>query len=127
LNRRWTAGLLQKTGYVKGFYGSGENRYREVGLDIYGYAYIPLYPNLAPMTHVIVGHPVTASGTNADQIFIQVTHLYDNPAHWHISVNNPTDQAITATLHNPFPLPGLSFADTKITLLPGEYRVLLAQ
>jgi hypothetical protein len=127
LNRRWTAGLLQKSGYVKGFYGTGENRYREIGLDTYGYAYIPLYPNLAPQTHVIVGHPVTADGANTDKLFIQVTHLYDNPAHWHVSVNNPTEQAITAALHNAFPLPGLSFADKSITLRPGEYRVLLDQ
>jgi hypothetical protein len=127
MNRRWTVGLLQKAGYVKGFYGTGENRYREVGLDAYGYAYVPLYPNLAPQTHMIVGHPVTATGSNADQLFIQVTHLYDSPAHWHVSVNNPTNLAITATLHNAFQLPGMKFSDTRVTLQPGEYRELLSQ
>jgi hypothetical protein len=41
LNRRWSAGVFQYTGYVKGAYGSGENRYRALGMDGDGNAYLP--------------------------------------------------------------------------------------
>jgi hypothetical protein len=49
-NRRWSVGLWQLSGFVKGDYGSGRNRYRAVGLDMAGRAYIPLYPDLADAT-----------------------------------------------------------------------------
>jgi hypothetical protein len=37
-------GLWQKQGYVKGFYGSGADRYTELGVDDEGLVYVPLYP-----------------------------------------------------------------------------------
>ena len=53
LNPRWSAGLFQRKGYVKGDYGSGENRYRALGLDLAGNAYVPLYVDLADVTHAV--------------------------------------------------------------------------
>ncbi len=123
LNPRWSVGLFQWTGYSKGFYGPGENRYRPVGLDWAGSAYVPLYPNLAESTHVQVGHPIVAGAAGQD-VFIQVTKVSDNPDQWHVSVNNPTDQPVTVVLHQAMELPGLNFPDQRITLKAGEYRVL---
>jgi len=123
LNPRWTAGLFQKFGYVKGNYGTGENRYRPLGIDVYGNAYVPLYVDLAEKTHIIAGHPVVADGAG-QALFIQVTHLYDNPHQWHVSVNNPTDETISTTLRATMKLPGLDLPQTEITVRPGEYRVI---
>lgn len=123
LKQRWSVGLLQKAGYSKGFYGPGENRYRPVGLDWAGNAYIPLYPDMAEQTHIVVGHPIVA-GAAGNDLFIQVTKVSDAPDRWHVSVNNPTDQPVTVTLHQAMELPGLNFPDQRITLQAGEYRVL---
>ena len=123
LNLRWSVGLLQKEGYSKGFYGPGQNRYRPVGLDWAGNAYVPLYPDMADNTHIVVGHPLVA-GAEGKDLFIQVTKISDNPHRWHVSVNNPTDKPITAVLHQAMELPGLALPDQKLTLQPGEYRVL---
>ncbi len=123
LNPRWSAGLLQKQGYVKGDYGSGENRYRALGLDLEGNAYLPLYVELAERTHVVAGHPVIA-GPEGAELFIQVTKVGHNPDRWHVSVNNPTDRAITTTLRAEMALPGLELPAEPVTLQPGEYRVL---
>jgi hypothetical protein len=124
LNPRWSAGLFQKQGYVKGDYGSGENRYRALGLDLEGNAYVPLYVELAERTHVVAGHPVIA-GPEGSELFIQVTKVGRNPDRWHVSVNNPTDRAITTTLRAEMKLPGLDFSPRALTLKPGEYRVLM--
>lgn len=123
LNPRWSAGLFQKSGYVKGEYGTGENRYRPLGLDLAGNAYIPLYVSWADKTHIVAGHPVVA-GLEGKDLFIQVTHVNDNPQKWHVSVNNPTDKAITTTLKKVMDLPGLDFQSQKITVPPGGYLVL---
>ena len=124
LNPRWSVGLEQITGYSKGFYGPGDNRYRPVGVDWEGQAYIPLYPDMAPNTHLLVGHPIVAGAAGAD-LFIQVTKISDKPDRWHVSVNNPTDKPVTVTLHQAMDLPGLSFPDQPLTLQAGEYRVLM--
>jgi hypothetical protein len=124
LNTRWSVGLFQKAGYSKGFYGPGTNRYRPVGLDFDGNAYIPLYVDWADLTHVMVGHPIVADEDGND-LFIQVTKVADNPDRWHVSVNNPTDEKVTTTLRKAMDLPGLVFTEMKITLQPGEYRVIL--
>jgi hypothetical protein len=123
LNPRWSVELWQKTGYSKGFYGPGENRYRPVGLDFAGNAYVPLYPDLAETTHVMVGHPIVA-GAAGKELFLQVTRVGDKPDRWHVSVNNPTDQPVAVTLHQAMDLPGLSFPDRKVTLGAGEYVVV---
>jgi hypothetical protein len=123
LNRRWTAGLWQKNGFVRGEYGSGANRYRPLGVDEFGYAYAPLYVDLAPETQVVAGHPVVAD-EKGKELFIQVTHLWDKPEQWHISVNNPTDHALRTKLHQAMNVPGLAFPDTILELDPGAYKVL---
>ena len=123
LNRRWSVGLFQKAGYVKGDYGTGENRYRALGLDLDGNAYIPLYVDYAESTHVVVGHPIVA-GPEGKDLFIQVTYMNENLHRWHVSVNNPTDTAITTILRLIMELPGFEFAPQRITVPAGGYVVV---
>jgi len=125
LNRHWSVGLFQKAGYVKGDYGTGDNRYRPLGLDLYGVAYVPLYVDYAEQTHIVVGHPVVAEPEGKD-LFIQVTHVNENPHRWHVSVNNPTDKAITTTLRKTMDVPGFEFPTQRITVPPGGYLVVKA-
>jgi hypothetical protein len=130
LNRRWSAGLWQLDGFVKGDYGSGANRYRAVGLDLDGRAYIPLYPDLAPLTEIEVGHPVVADARGQD-LFIQVTALsggtITNPQYqWNVAVNNPTDSPITTVLTQNMVLPNFHFGSQAVTLAPGEQRLFSA-
>ena len=69
-----------------------------------------MYTGRAPRTHMRVGHPVVASGTGAELLFIQVTRLL-TPADavgvkqhvFHVAVNNPTDGAVSVTLTSSFP------------------------
>jgi hypothetical protein len=123
LNPRWSVGLYQKDGYVKGDYGTGNNRYRALGLDVYGNAYIPIYVDYAEKTHVVVGHPVIAD-QDGKELFIQVTHVNENPQRWHVSVNNPTDKPITTTLQKTMALPGFDFPTQKVTVPAGGYIVV---
>lgn len=123
LNPRWSTGLFLRKGYVKGDHGPGVDRYRALGLDQEGHAYVPLYVDLAETTHVLAGHPLVA-GPEGKDLFLQVTKVADQPHRWHISVNNPTDQPITTTLKKSIDLPGLDFPDRTLTLAPGEYLVL---
>ncbi len=127
-NRRWSVGLWQLDGYVKGDYGSGTNRYRAVGLDLDGRAYIPLYPDLAELTEVEIGHPVVTDARGRE-MFVQVTALSGGTQafplyQWYVDVNNPTDQSITTMVSQNMPLPGLEVPSQEITLAPGEHRVL---
>lgn len=131
LNRRWSVGLWQISGFVKGDYGSGTDRYRAVGLDIAGRAYIPLYPDLAEHTEVEIGHPVVADSRGRD-LFIQVTALSGGTQafpdyRWHVEVNNPTDAPITTVLSQNMNLPGLQVPSSQVTLAAGEHRVLCCQ
>ena len=73
---------------------------------------------------MVLGHPVIA-GPEGRELFIQVTKVGAGPDRWHVSVNNPTDRTITATLRKAMPLPGLEFPDKTLTLAPGEYVVLM--
>jgi len=123
LNTRWSAGLFMKTGYVMGGYGTGKNRYRALGIDFDGNAYVPVYVDYADLTHMVAGHPVVADEAGKE-LFIQVTRLQNSPFKWHVSVNNPTDEAVTATLRKSMDLPQLKLDRTTVTLKPGEYRVL---
>ena len=122
-NHRWSVGLYQKEGYVKGDYGTGKDRYRPLGLDVYGNAYVPIYVDYAEKTHVVVGHPVTAD-QDGKELFIQVTHVNENPQHWHVSVNNPTDKPITTTLQKTMEFPGFDFLTQKVTVPAGGYIML---
>jgi len=128
LNPRWSAGLWQLRGFVKGDYGGGDNRYRSVGLDDGGSAYVPLFADLADWTEAEVGHPVSA-GVNGANLFIQVTALSGGtnaaPGYeWVVEVNNPSDQPISTTLTQMMTLPGLNFGTQAITLAAGEQRVV---
>ena len=124
-----------KKGYVTGHYGIGEDRYRPLGVDPHGQIYFPVSPDLAPAHHYVAGHPVTAKGDRAKQLFIQVTQISGGtfmkdrktiqPFQWLVSVNNPTDKEIAATLTKNMELPGLEFPEQNITLKPGEYQVLV--
>jgi hypothetical protein len=123
LNPHWSAGLLQKAGYTKGFYGPGENRWRSLGIESGGYAYVPLYVDRADTTSISAGHPVTADH-GGENLFIQVTHAGGTPPRWHVSVNNPTDHAIRTILHNAMDLAAISFADLPLIVEPGGYIVI---
>ncbi|HGJ67192.1 TPA: hypothetical protein ENS27_17665 [bacterium] len=123
LNPRWSVGLFQKEGYVKGDYGIGKDRYRPLGLDIYGNAYIPVYIDYAEKTHLVIGQPVIADD-NGNELFIQVTHINENPQRWHVSVNNPTDKPIKTTLKKTMELPGFDFATQEISIPAGGYIVI---
>ena len=103
--------------------GPGINRYRPVGLDFDGTAYVPVYVDWADRTHMVVGHPIAADESGRE-VFIQVTHISDNPDQWHIAVNNPTDRRIKTRLRQAMDLPGLQFAEESVELQPGEHRVL---
>ena len=126
LNRNWSAGMWQKTGYVKGAYGTGENRYRGVGLDFYGSAHVPLHVDKVETTQVLVGHPVVADD-RGKEVAINVVHLFDKPHQWQVSVNNLTDKPITTKFKQAMDLPNLDFEARELTLQPGEFRVLTAK
>ena len=129
LNPRWSAILWQKDGYIgAGRYGKAQNRFRSLTVDFDGRVYFPVYSGQAALHHLVAGQPVVADAAGKD-LFIEVVCLKDaegqTPPLWHVSVNNPTDQPITAKLSQAIALPGLIFADTAIILQPGESRVLV--
>jgi hypothetical protein len=112
LNRRWSAGLwLQGRGYTP------------MGVDAFGNGYVPVNVTWADETHIMAGHPIIADKHGKD-LFIQVTHLNDNPQLWHVSVNNPTDRKVKTKLRQVMAVPGLAFKTRTVTLKPGEYQVL---
>ena len=129
LNKNWSAGLFQIAGENgREYYGPGRQVFRPLGLDPEGRAYFPLYPSRAPVTHVIAGHPVVATGAGSEQLFIQVVAL-DGPRNgtagkWHVEVNNPTDRPIKAILKRNWAMPGLLFERAEITLPPGGVQIL---
>jgi len=128
MNGRWSAGLWLRTGYVLGYYGKGENRYRPMGVDLDGRIYIPVPVDLAKRHHIVAGHPVVADKAGTE-LFIQVTQLSGGsdgtPFTWYVAVNNPSDAAVTTTLRQTMQVPGLDIGTRKLTLKPGEHRVLL--
>jgi len=134
-NPRWSAGLFLKKGYVTGHYGKGEDRYRPLGIDPHGQVYFPVSPDLAPMHDYIAGHPVTAEGDGAQELFIQVTQISGGtfmkdrktiqPFHWHVSANNPSNKEIAVTLTKNMDFPGFELPEHNITLKLGEHRALV--
>jgi hypothetical protein len=123
LNPRWSAGLLQEDGYSAGAYGTGRDRFRALGIDFDGAAYVPMYVDRAELTRMLAGHPIVAD-TRGRALFIQVTCLGGTPFHWHVSINNPEDHPITTVLKQAMSLPGLGFSERQITIGAGEYVVL---
>ena len=127
LNPNWSAGEYQLEGYVGGnYYSKGRKVFRPLGVDNGGRVYAPLYVS-RDKVHTILGHPIVANDGGKD-LKIQVTAL-ESPADgkngsWHISLNNPTDKVIETTVTKRIDLPGLKFTTQKVTLQPGEYRIL---
>ena len=127
LNPRWSAGLWQKYGFAgsrEAIYGNGTDRYTALGVDEAGWAYIPLYVGEAA-TRVVVGHPVVADGDDAEQLFIQTTHVDSRT--WHVHVNNPTNATIRAVVRSsPNMSPcGFSLRPMSLELAGGQDKVLL--
>jgi len=56
-----------------------------------------------------------------------VTYVNEKPQRWHVSVNNPTDKAITTTLRQTMALPGLDFQTQEVTVPEGGYIVLTGE
>jgi len=113
LQRRWTAALLQLEGYCVNMYiGGCDMRYRALGVEDSNSSLVPLYAARAPMTHVIIGHPVVAVAAAQDQavstrpedLFIQVTAIGSGGKNvtvgpqstWSVSVNNPSSATARA-------------------------------
>ena len=128
----WTVGLWQHAGWTIGHYGGGANRWTALGVSTDGYAHAPLYTGLAA-TNVSIGHPVT---TNSPVLVIQVTCVKTtssttataksvaNGIVWHVSVNNPTNATVVASLFKALPIPGLNVPDSQVTVNAGDWLVL---
>ncbi|HEY3418697.1 MAG TPA: hypothetical protein VGM23_17620 [Armatimonadota bacterium] len=120
-NPNWTVGVLQSAGYLPSFYQRPPVVYRNLGLDDERVAFLSLYPDQAAKTHVIVGHPIQCA---ARDLIIEVTMLNDNPASYHVAVNNPTDKSIRTVLKKCMDLPGFNFPNTPIEVPAGGYVVV---
>ncbi|MDB4987558.1 MAG: hypothetical protein JWN04_2736, partial [Myxococcaceae bacterium] len=118
LNPRWSAGVLQKAGFSAGYYGGGSDRYRALAVTRAGTAIVPMHVERAAV-HLLAGHPVVA-GPEGRDLFIQVTCLGGHPMRWHVSINNPTQRAISTHLSQALELPGFDFSERQLTLQPGE-------
>jgi hypothetical protein len=121
LNPRWTTCLLQEKGYSSGYYGSGENRWRELAVSSKGLARFPLYAGYADETDIIAGHPLVA-GEEGESLFIKVIKISDMPVVWHVSVNNPTDKNIETELKAAMPLSDFNWKNKKISIKAGQYQ-----
>ena len=86
---------------------------------------MPLYVGRAE-THVLAGHPVIATGVNANNLFIQVTHVNQMGSdQWHVSVHNAGFGSIRATITQTMKLPGLDLQTQAVTVRGGSTVVLL--
>jgi hypothetical protein len=121
-NPNWTVGQLQIEGYAPGFYTARKDLYRNLGLDDRDMAFVAVYPDAAPTTHNIIGHPVQC---NNPALVIEVTQLSVKPLTYRVAVNNPTDAPITTVLQKGMELPGFTFPDTPITVPAGGYQIVL--
>jgi len=120
-NPNWTVGQYQVTGYSQRFYTDGKKVYRQLGLDDRGFAHLGIYPDHAPNTHNVVGHPLQC---DAKELIIQVTKLSDRKPAWHVAVNNPTDRPIATTLRKTMDMPGFDFVETPVNVPAGGYVVV---
>ena len=118
-----SAGVFLERGYVLGNYGSGENRYRALGVDEQGRSWLAIDPDLAPETRVVVGHPVVCDRQDA---IVQVTLREDPPAegHWHVSVHNPGPTELRTSCHAAMRVPGLDLEPAEVTV-PAGGRIVL--
>jgi hypothetical protein len=123
LNRNWSAGYYQMTGYAQGFYGDGNHRYHPSGFDEQGRIRATLYHTMAPRTEAIIGHPVVC---DAEGLIIQVTQkpVAGGGFSYYVAVNNPTDKTIHTRLQQNIPLPDLKLEPTDLTVSPGAYVVV---
>jgi len=125
LNPKWSAGLLQVAGHSTGYYSKGKNVYTTLGFDFDGRVYAALYPDQADLTHVVIGHPIVC---DAPALFLEVmprSRKSGRGYQWHIAVNNPTDQPVTAEFRPALRLPGLAFRKRRVTVPAGAHMVLL--
>jgi hypothetical protein len=120
-NPHWAIGQFQLSGYSMGNYTNGSNVYRSLAVDDRGIAYLAVYPDHAPKSHSIVGHPVQCGDS---KLIIEFAQLNAKPLEYRLAVNNPTDVPIKTTLKKCMDLPGFEFADTDITVPPGGYLVV---
>ncbi len=130
----WSAGFLQRSGYVptllrssQAYSKSATNRYRPLGVDPKGSAWFPL--NVAAAQHRIeAGHPYIARYRNrlVMDVAVQVTHLRDKPHQWYIAVNHlgRTGSALTFKLQAQMNLPGAPFQCMKVTLQPYQHLIV---
>lgn len=126
LNPDWSVGLWQREGHTTGYYTDGRDVYQALGLDRDGRAYLSLYPDHAPRTHVVVGHPVMC---DAEGLVIEAT---PGPAEtgapsryaWHVAVHNPTDSPIRSTCRAAMDAPGLTLEPATRTVPAGASIIL---
>jgi len=121
LNPRWSAGLFQIAGHTTGNYTDGKEVYTSLGFDMEGYVHAALYPDYVPETHVVVGHPIVC---DRDELVLEVMPRSSKTGpkyEWHIAVNNPTDEPVTANFRRGMDVPGLEFAPQKHTIPAGGY------
>ncbi len=123
LNPNWSAGLYQIKGHTTGYYTDGEEEYTSLGFDFDGRVYAALFPDQVPLTHVVVGHPIVC---DEPDLVLEVMPRADALGNytWHVAVNNPADNEITATLQQAMTLRGLNFATQQHTIPAGGYLVL---
>jgi hypothetical protein len=123
LNPSTRAGLFLEQGYVLGNYGPGRGRYRDLGIDREGRVCVPLFPDLAAMTTVVIGHPVIC---DRSELRVQVTRKDDrgDDSSWHVSLNNPTERELRTSCRVGFDLPGLEPPRQQVTVPSGGYFVL---
>ena len=128
-NPRWTIGVWQTSGYSKGLYGDGTNRWSTLGLDGDGFAYLPVYPSRADHTSAAVGCPFTMAGPGAESLFLQVTHVAEVPTQtWHVSISNPSlSESVTVQVKDTgMGLAGLELPLSRtVTVGPGQLIVLV--
>ena len=124
LNPRWSAGLFEVAGHALGNYTGGKEVYTTLGFDMEGDVHAALYPDMAPETHVVIGHPVTCS---RPELIPEVMPCTDSEGgyQWHVAVNNPTDEPVTATFRTGMELPGLDLAPQEHTIPAGGYTKLM--
>ena len=123
LNSRWSTGLFQVEGHSTGYYSDGTEVYTSLGYDFDGRVYAALFPDQSERTHVLIGHPVVC---NEQDLFIEVMPRSgpDGGYVWHVAVNNPTDQEVTATFQVGMDLPGLDFGKQQHAIPSGAHVVL---
>ena len=123
LNSRWSTGLFQVEGHSTGYYSDGTEVYTSLGYDFDGRGYAALFPDQSERTHVLIGHPVVCNGQDH---FIEVMPRSgpDGGYVWHVAVNNPTDQEVTATFQVGMDLPGLDFGKQQHAIPSGAHVVL---